>query len=119
MELLNILIIVFIAYFIVQTFLPVKGVKQISTSDLKNELKHKEKQFIDVRTTAEYKGRNIKEFENIPLHLLKKNVNGLSKDKETIVICQSGIRSLKACKVLKKMGYTNITNVKGGMSAWS
>ncbi|MGG2027776.1 rhodanese-like domain-containing protein [Gottfriedia sp. S16(2024)] len=119
MEMLNILIIVLIAYFLVQTFLPIKGVKQISTNELKNELKSKGKQFIDVRTSAEYKGRHIKEFKNIPLHLLKQNINHLSKDQETIIICQSGMRSKKACKVLKKMGYTNITNVKGGMSTWS
>ncbi|MFB7142310.1 rhodanese-like domain-containing protein [Gottfriedia sp. NPDC056225] len=119
MDILNGIIIVLIAYFLMQTFLPVKGVKQISTDELKNELKNKEKQFIDVRTSGEFKGRHIKEFKNIPLHILKKNVNDLSKEQETIIICQSGVRSKKACKVLKKMGYTNITNVKGGMGAWS
>ncbi|PEK98983.1 rhodanese-like domain-containing protein [Bacillus sp. AFS017336] len=119
MDILNGIIIVLIAYFLMQTFLPVKGVKQISTDELKNELKNKEKQFIDVRTSGEFKGRNIKEFKNIPLHILKNNVNDLSKEQETIIICQSGVRSKKACKVLKKMGYTNITNVKGGMGAWS
>ncbi|WP_088068840.1 rhodanese-like domain-containing protein [Gottfriedia luciferensis] len=119
MEYLNILIIVLIAFLLIQNFLPVRGVKQISTEELKNELKSKDKQFIDVRTPGEYKGRHIKQFKNIPLHLLKQNANELSKEKETIVICQSGIRSMKACKVLKKMGYSNLTNVKGGMGAWS
>ncbi|NRK74194.1 rhodanese-like domain-containing protein, partial [Salmonella enterica subsp. enterica serovar Typhi] len=42
----------------------------------------------------------------------------LSKDKEVVVICQSGMRSQNATKILKKLGFTNVTNVKGGMSAW-
>ncbi|MCY8721486.1 rhodanese-like domain-containing protein, partial [Bacillus sp. S10C12M] len=40
------------------------------------------------------------------------------KDQEVFVICQSGMRSLKASKVLKKQGFKNITNIKGGMNTW-
>ncbi|MED1563912.1 rhodanese-like domain-containing protein, partial [Alkalihalobacillus alcalophilus] len=43
----------------------------------------------------------------------------LLKEKEVVVICQSGMRSNKASKVLRKMGFKKITNVKGGMSAWN
>ena len=39
-------------------------------------------------------------------------------EKEVIVICQSGMRSSNASKVLKENGIQTITNVKGGMSAW-
>ena len=42
-----------------------------------------------------------------------------SKEKEIVVICQSGMRSMKATKTLKKLGFKNITNVKGGINAWS
>ncbi|WP_306298422.1 rhodanese-like domain-containing protein [Bacillus sp. EAC] len=84
---------------------------------MKNELKTNSIQLIDVRTPEEYKGRHIKQFRNIPLNQLK-NVSDLSTDKKTIVICQSGVRSKKACKILKKMGFISLTNVKGGMSTW-
>ena len=40
------------------------------------------------------------------------------KDKEIILICQSGMRSLQAAKQLKKLGYEHVTNVRGGMSAY-
>jgi rhodanese-related sulfurtransferase len=99
--------------------LPVKGVRQISTAELKNELKDKNKQFIDVRTPGEFKGNHIRGFKNIPLHQLNQKSNELLKDKEVVVICQSGMRSQKASKMLKKLGFSKITNVKGGMSAWS
>ncbi len=98
--------------------LPTKGVKQITTAQLHDELKDKSKQFIDVRTPAEYKGYHIPGFKNIPLHQFNQRAKELSKDKEVVVICQSGMRSQKASKVLKKLGYSKVTNVKGGVSAW-
>jgi rhodanese-related sulfurtransferase len=113
------IIIALFLFFIIQRALPTKGVRQLSTTDLKGELINKNKQFIDVRTPSEFKGNHIKGFKNIPLHQLSQKADKeLSKEKEVIVICQSGMRSQKASKVLRKMGFTKVTNVKGGMSAW-
>ncbi|WP_256242501.1 rhodanese-like domain-containing protein [Bacillus sp. V3B] len=106
-------------FFIINRIIPAKGVRQISTSDLKNELKDKNKQFVDVRTPGEFKGNSIRGFKHLPLHqLAQKAEKELSKDKEVIVICQSGMRSQKASKMLEKLGFTKVTNVKGGMSLW-
>jgi rhodanese-related sulfurtransferase len=119
LEYLNYIIIGLFLLFIIKRIIPVKGVRQISTTDLKNELKDKNKQFVDVRTPGEFKGNNIKGFKNLPLQqLAQKAEKELSKDKEVVVICQSGMRSQNATKILKKLGFTNVTNVKGGMSAW-
>ncbi|RBW68643.1 rhodanese-like domain-containing protein [Bacillus taeanensis] len=119
MEYMNILIPALLFLFLVQRLLPTKGIRQITTKELKNELKDNNKQFIDVRTPGEYKGNHIKNFKNIPLHELSKKANELSKEKEVVVICQSGMRSNKGSKILKKLGFKNVTNVKGGMSAWN
>lgn len=77
----------------------------------------KEKQFIDVRTVGEYRGNHMKGFQNIPLNELASKVNQLDKNKEVIVICQSGMRSKQAAKVLKKLGFQRVINVSGGMNA--
>ncbi len=61
------------------------------------------KQFIDVRTAGEYRGNNIKGFRNIPLNELANKAQQLDKQKEVIVLCQSGMRSKQAAKVLKKI----------------
>lgn len=114
----NIIIIALIILFIIWRMLPTKGVRNITTAQLKNELGDRNKQYIDVRTPGEFKGRSINGFKNIPLNQLPAKASSLSKDKEVIVICQSGMRSKNACKVLKQQGFTKITNVKGGMSAW-
>lgn len=105
-----------IVAFFVWKMMPSKGVKSISTAELKDVLNDQDKVFVDVRTPAEYKGRNIKQFKNIPLG---SSFDKLPKDKEIVVICQSGMRSSNACKQLKKIGFERVTNVRGGMSAWS
>lgn len=64
---INILLILFLLWIVFRRFLPVQGVKQITTTDLKSELKNKGKQFIDVRTPHEFRTGHIKGFKNIPL----------------------------------------------------
>lgn len=109
------ILIVAIIGFLAWRMMPAKGVQSISTAQLKQVLHDQDKVFIDVRTPAEYKGRNIPQFKNIPLG---SGFNQLPKDKEIVVICQSGMRSSQACKQLKKLGYGRVTNVRGGMSAY-
>lgn len=112
------IIILVIVVFFVWRMKPTKGVQTVSSTDVKPITKDKTKQFVDVRTPAEYKGNHVKEFTNIPLNDLGKRIGELDKDKETYVICQSGMRSARAASMLKKQGFTNIYNVKGGMSTW-
>lgn len=107
--------IIVVVLFVAWRFMPVKGINTISTAELKTMLNDKDKVFIDVRTPQEFKARNIKQFQNIPLG---SDLSKLPKDKEIVVICQSGMRSMQACKQLKKLGYQKITNVRGGMSAY-
>lgn len=109
------LLIAAIIAFFVWRKMPAKGVKNISTAELKNIIHDKDKVFIDVRTQGEYKARGLAQFKNMPLG---SDFSKLPKDKEIVVICQSGMRSASACKQLKKLGYTNVTNVRGGMSAY-
>lgn len=116
---LNYIVLALLLFFLMKRVLTIKGVNNITTKELKKELNNKNKQFVDVRTNGEFRGNHIKGFKNIPLHQLAQVAGkDLSKEKEVIVICQSGMRSQRASKVLKKLGFKDITNVKGGMSAW-
>ena len=113
------IVLAIVGIFFTWRLMPTKGIKQISTADLKKEVQDPSKQFIDVRTPSEYKINHIRVFKNMPLHTLSTQAEQkLEKDKEVVVICQSGMRSMKASKILKKQGFKKITNVKGGMSAW-
>ncbi|WP_107838434.1 rhodanese-like domain-containing protein [Metasolibacillus meyeri] len=104
-----------IVAFLVWRMMPAKGVKTISTEELATIVNDRDKLFIDVRTPAEYKGRHIQQFKNMPLGT---DFSKLPKDQRIFVICQSGMRSAQACKQLKKLGYQDITNIRGGMNVW-
>ncbi|MFP7252992.1 rhodanese-like domain-containing protein [Terribacillus goriensis] len=118
MEYILYILIALIIYFVIRNRFSNKAARQISTAELKGILKDKNKQFIDVRTSGEYRANHIKQFKNIPLHEMNSKASSLNQNKEVVVICQSGMRSLQAAKVLKKMGFNSITNVRGGMNTW-
>ena len=101
--------------------LPPRGVKQITVLELKDMLKSKEKhdyQYIDVRTAEQFNRMHVFGFRNIPLQDLKKDTESLVKDKEIVIISQRGITGNEACKLLKKRGFKDLTNVRGGVVSW-
>lgn len=114
----NIVLFILIIWFITSRVLPPKGVRMITPTELKQQLRKKDVQYVDVRTPMEFRAHHLLGFKNIPLNELPSRVHELSKEKEVIVICQSGMRSMKASKLLKKMGFRHVTNVKGGINAW-
>ncbi|MDA2313144.1 rhodanese-like domain-containing protein [Bacillus cereus group sp. MYBK35-2] len=113
---LSTLFIVLAAWFVISRFLPVKGVQNINGKELKSIVGKQGKYFIDVRTVGEYRGNHMKGFQNIPLNDLAGKTNQLDKNREVIVICQSGMRSKQAAKMLKKLGFQHVINISGGMN---
>lgn len=73
---------------------------------------------LDVRSVQEYREGHLKNSINIPLYNIKTNSNlkFCNKDSIIIVYCQSGVRSKKAIKILRKNGYNNLYNLKGGLN---
>ena len=75
---------------------------------------------LDVRTEAEFSKGHIKNSRNIPLAALQTRLGELEKHKNQPVLayCSSGTMSGKACRVLKKSGFSNVHNIGGGVHAW-
>ena len=118
MDIIQWIIIILVALFVINHFIPTKGITNITVQETKDKFKDKNVQFIDVRTPREYKTNHRPPFKNIPLSNLPGKLDKLDKNKEVVVICQSGMRSARAAKILKKQGFEKIYNVKGGMSGW-
>lgn len=93
----------------------------INVVELKEKLSQKDPNvfYMDVRTKNEYKSNGLKQFKNIPVDQVPNRLSEIPKDKEVVVICQSGGRSSSAVRFLKQNAYENVTNVTGGMGAWS
>ena len=73
---------------------------------------------VDVRSSGEFKSGHPKGALSVPPGLIKKDQTGLGRDDDILVICLSGHRSPRQAKKLAGMGYTNVTNVHGGLMAW-
>lgn len=74
---------------------------------------------LDVRTPEEYREGHIPKSKNVPLQTIDR-VPSVVAGKQTplYVYCYSGSRSGQAVAVLKRMGYTNVSNI-GGIVSYS
>ncbi|MCK9418456.1 MAG: rhodanese-like domain-containing protein [Nitrospirae bacterium] len=113
----TILLVVIVIYLIFKLFgfLGRLGIRQISPKEL--DLK-KGMMLLDVRTDKEHENGHIPGSVHVPLSDIGDKIKKLKKDKELVVYCQNGNRSIWAIKRLMGMGYKNLTNLKGGYNAW-
>lgn len=83
-------------------------------------INHDDAIVLDVRSMAEFKDGHIVNAINIPLNGLGNNVKQIEKhrDKPIVTVCRSGSRSGSACTILRKHGFENVKNLRGGMLAW-
>ncbi len=68
---------------------------------------------LDVRTAAEYGRGRLEGFQNIPVDELRDRLGELRPDRPVYVICQSGLRSYIACRILAGYGF-DAYNFSGG-----
>ena len=68
---------------------------------------------LDVRTAAEYSRGHLEGFQNIPVDELRDRLGELRPGRPVYVICQSGLRSYIACRILAGHGF-DAYNFSGG-----
>jgi rhodanese-related sulfurtransferase len=75
---------------------------------------------LDVREPEEFKAGHAPNAKLIPLGQLSSRLPEIAayKDKPIVVMCRSGHRSAMAVSQLRDAGYTQVSNVKGGIRAW-
>jgi len=91
------------------------GIKQVTARELDQM---KGMTVLDTRTDKEYKQGHIPGAIHIELSEVGNKAKKLRKDKDLVVYCQNGNRSIWAIKRLMGMGFTSLHNLKGGYSAW-
>jgi len=74
---------------------------------------------LDVREPHEYKIAAISGSRLIPLGEVPKRLGELDPQADIVVHCKSGMRSAKACGILRQAGFERVRNMKGGILAWS
>jgi glyoxylase-like metal-dependent hydrolase (beta-lactamase superfamily II)/rhodanese-related sulfurtransferase len=73
---------------------------------------------LDVREPEEYVHGHIAGAVNIPQADLASRLGELPRDRPLLIICQLGMRSVRAAQFLKQAGFTQVATVRGGTSAW-
>jgi len=75
---------------------------------------------LDVREPGEYGAGHILGAKNVPVARLDGGAAelGKRKDRPLIVYCDGSERSAKAAVALKRLGFTRVANLSGGLAAW-
>ena len=93
---------------------------EIDVVELKQKMDRGDKfTLIDVREPHEYKICSIPGARLIPLGEFPQHVGEFSPEDDIVIHCRSGMRSAKACNVLRAAGFQHVRNVVGGILAWA
>ena len=98
---------------------------EVDAVELKNKFTQGENIIlIDCREQDEWDRGHIAQAILAPLSDFKNKIdkleseNTMTRDKEIIIHCRSGKRSMRACGFLKDRGYTHLFNLEGGLLGW-
>ena len=75
---------------------------------------------LDVRTPIEYRDGHLEGSKNIDYKSndFKKVIEEMDKTKTYILYCRSGVRSVKSYDIMKKLNFTDVYNIEGGIKRW-
>lgn len=97
----------------------VETIESIPASDVKMRMESGNSQVIDVRKPSEYQAEHVEDAVSYPLDYINDHLTDLDNEKEHLVHCKSGYRSVIATSILKRNGYKNVIDVAGGFEAIS
>lgn len=95
---------------------------EVSPHDVKARLDAKaDFLLLDCRREDEFDRCRIEGSTLVPLQQLSGHIDDLRQheDREIIVYCHHGRRSLQATTVLRELGFANVKSMAGGIDAWS
>ena len=99
-----------------------KEIPEASPQQVNELLKNNGKSpvLLDVRESDEWRQGHLEGAIPLPRGFLEIKVESAIPDKNTPIIayCAGGVRSLLAAKVMREMGYQNVTSMAGGYGAW-
>ena len=107
-----------------------KHVNEMFPWDLEEHLQENpDTLIVDVREPYEYEAMHIPGSINVPRGILETaceydyedTVPELveARDKDVVVVCRSGNRSIFAAEVMQQLGYKNVFSLKTGLRGWS
>ncbi|MCP4697320.1 MAG: sulfurtransferase [Gammaproteobacteria bacterium] len=93
--------------------------RHFSAAELQDYLQKSQPLLLDVREPWEFNTCRIKGAQLLPMRQVPVEINSLERNRETVVICHHGIRSLQVARFLEHAGFDNVINLTGGVAAWA
>ena len=90
----------------------------LDTKAAKEKLEDKSIVLIDVRNREEYNSEHLRGSRNIPLDQLDNRLGKLPRNKDIVVYCQNGGRSIRAIRNLEVAGFTRLFHMHEGLRGW-
>ena len=99
----------------------VNGVNTVSALEMPQLQRNDNCVVLDVNTSADFEKSHIPNSVNFQIDDLNADNKSLLKHKDdtTVLVCQSGTRSVKAAKKLVELGFSNVTILRGGLMSWT
>ncbi len=95
-------------------------IKEMSPSELKDVMDSgQELLLLDIREKNELNICNLADTVHIPMSEVPVRIHELPEDKNIVVICHLGIRSLNIVNFLSNNGFSRVYNLKGGIDAYA
>lgn len=98
-----------------------RGVRQVGGEEAIRMVREQHAAVLDVREKREFAASRIPGSRNVPLSQFKRRLKSLDKyrGRPLVVGCRSGSRSARACVILRKNGFEDVYNLKGGIGSWA
>ena len=74
---------------------------------------------LDVREPSEVATGAVPGSAHIPMRQIPELLPELPRDRQILVLCHVGARSLRVTQYLRANGFAQATNVSGGIDAWA
>lgn len=96
------------------------SVKELGTLEATRLMNGSNPVLLDIRETREYEGGRLAQALHIPLSQLESRGSELAplKNRPILAYCERGNRSALAGKTLRKLGFTEVYSLRGGLAAW-
>lgn len=116
-----IFIAVIVVVLVVMNVMSNRGISQVSAEAAKEMSTDSGTTIIDVRTPEEYRSGHLKNAKLMPVSEITGRISEIVslKDRPILVYCHAGNRSASASQVLRRNGFTRISNLRGGITAWN
>lgn len=95
-------------------------IEQINAKQLQEAMGANQKiTLLDVREPQEWDITHLPGAQLIPLDQIPERINELDSADDIVVYCHHGQRSQRAINFLKKMGFSKLKNLAGGIDSWA